>query len=40
MEFLQVFWDPNRQDIYDKIFETLVIDLSKPKFPFIKKMAE
>jgi hypothetical protein len=40
MEFLRVFWDPNRQAIYDKIFETLVIDLSKPKFPFIKKMAE
>lgn len=35
--FLQVFWDPNRQAIHDKISETLVIDLRKPKVPFIKK---
>lgn len=34
--FLQVFWDPNRQAIQDKISETLVIDLRKPKVPFIK----
>jgi hypothetical protein len=40
MGFLQVFWDPNRQAIHDKISETLVIDLRKPKIPFIKKMAE
>jgi hypothetical protein len=40
MGFLQVFWDPNRQAIHDKISETLVIDLRKPKVPFIKKMAE
>lgn len=29
--FLQVFWDPNRQAIQDKICETLVIDTRKPK---------
>jgi hypothetical protein len=40
MGFLQVFWDPNRQAIQDKISETLVIDLRKPKVPFTKKMAE
>jgi hypothetical protein len=34
--FLQVFWDPNRQAIQDKISETLVIDLRKPKVPFVK----
>ena len=38
--FLQVFWDPNRQAIQDKISETLVIDLRKPKVPFVKEMAE
>ncbi|MCC2615616.1 RDD family protein [Aestuariibacter halophilus] len=31
MGFLQVFWDPNRQAIQDKISETLVINLRKPK---------
>jgi hypothetical protein len=36
--FLQVFWDPNRQAIQDKISETLVIDLRKPKVPFVKQM--
>jgi hypothetical protein len=36
MGFLQVFWDPNRQAIQDKISETLVIDLRKPKVPFVK----
>jgi hypothetical protein len=36
--FLQVFWDPNRQAIQDKISETLVIDLRKPKVPFVKEM--
>jgi uncharacterized RDD family membrane protein YckC len=35
--FLQVFWDPNRQAIHDKIYVTLVIDLRKPKVPFINK---
>lgn len=35
--FMQVFWDPNRQAIQDKISETLVIDLRKPKVPFIKE---
>jgi hypothetical protein len=39
MGFLQVFWDPNRQAIHDKISETLVIDLRKPKVPFDKDMA-
>lgn len=34
--FLQVLWDPNRQAIQDKISETLVIDLRKPKVPFVK----
>lgn len=29
--FLQVFWDPNRQAIQDKISATVVVDLSKPK---------
>ncbi|MEP0357126.1 RDD family protein [Paraglaciecola sp.] len=29
--FLQIFWDPNRQAIQDKISETLVIDLRYPK---------
>ena len=37
--FMQVFWDPNRQAIQDKISETLVIDLRKPKVPFIKQTA-
>jgi hypothetical protein len=38
--FLQVFWDPNRQAIQDKISETLVIDLRKPKVPFVKDSVE
>jgi hypothetical protein len=38
--FVQVFWDPNRQAIQDKISETLVIDLRKPKVSFVKEMAE
>ena len=29
--FLQIFWDPNRQAIHDKISGTLVIDTRKPK---------
>ncbi|WP_340678902.1 RDD family protein [Paraglaciecola sp.] len=33
--FLQVYWDPNRQAIQDKISETLVIDLRIPKVNFI-----
>jgi hypothetical protein len=36
MGFLQVFWDPNRQAIQDKISETLVIYTRKPKVPFVK----
>ena len=36
MGFLQVFWDPNRQAIQDKISATLVIDLRKPKVHFVK----
>jgi hypothetical protein len=39
MGFLQVFWDPNRQAIQDKISETLVIDLSDPQVDFIKPVA-
>ncbi|MGJ8680196.1 RDD family protein [Paraglaciecola sp.] len=31
MGFLQVFWDPNRRAIQDKISETLVIDIRKEK---------
>jgi uncharacterized membrane protein len=38
--FLQVLWDPNRQAIQDKISETLVIDLRKPKVPFVKTTQE
>ncbi|MXR69130.1 RDD family protein [Shewanella sp. JBTF-M18] len=29
--FLQIYWDANRQAIQDKISETVVIDLSKPR---------
>ena len=29
--FLQIYWDANRQAIQDKISETVVIDLAKPK---------
>jgi hypothetical protein len=32
--FLQVYWDPNRQAIQDKISETLVINIRKPKVAF------
>lgn len=32
MGFVQIFWDPNRQAIQDKISETLVVDLRKPKY--------
>ena len=32
--FLQIYWDPNRQAIQDKISETLVIDLAKEKVHF------
>jgi len=28
--FLQIYWDPNRQAIHDKISETVVVDLRKP----------
>lgn len=35
--FLQVYWDPNRQAIQDKISETLVIDIRKPKVMFNTK---
>jgi uncharacterized RDD family membrane protein YckC len=34
MGFLQVFWDPNRRAIQDKISETLVIDIRKNKQEF------
>lgn len=33
MGFLQVFWDPNRQAIHDKIASTVVIRLNQPKRP-------
>lgn len=33
--FLQIFWDPNRQAIQDKISSTLVIDLGKKKIEFV-----
>ena len=32
--FLQIYWDPNRQAIQDKISETLVIDLGKERVHF------
>jgi type II secretory pathway pseudopilin PulG len=32
--FLQIYWDPNRQAIQDKISETLVIDLRKKRIAF------
>jgi len=32
--FLQIYWDPNRQAIQDKISETLVIDLGKKRVAF------
>lgn len=31
--FLQVFWDPNRQAIQDKVASTVVIKLNQPKRP-------
>lgn len=39
--FLQIYWDPNRQAIQDKISETLVIDLRKQKqsYPADSKQA-
>lgn len=37
--FLQIYWDPNRQAIHDKISATLVIDIAKPKVPFVKGSA-
>jgi hypothetical protein len=40
MGFVQVFWDPNRQAIQDKISETLVIDIRKLKIPFVKEKVE
>ncbi|WP_299074442.1 RDD family protein [uncultured Paraglaciecola sp.] len=40
MGFLQVFWDPNRQAIQDKISETLVINIRKPKIQFSSERVE
>jgi uncharacterized RDD family membrane protein YckC len=40
MGFLQVYWDPNRQAIQDKISETLVIDLRIAKVQFSPEQAE
>ncbi|MCV6623802.1 MAG: RDD family protein [Cellvibrionaceae bacterium] len=34
MGFIQIYWDPNRQAIQDKISETLVVDLRKNKYPW------
>lgn len=34
MGFMQIYWDPNRQAIQDKISETLVVDLRKNKYPW------
>jgi len=34
MGFVQIYWDPNRQAIQDKISETLVVDLRKNKYPW------
>lgn len=34
--FIQIYWDPNRQAIQDKISETLVIDLRREKVPFVQ----
>jgi hypothetical protein len=31
--FLQIFWDPNRQAIQDKVSGTVVIRLNRPKLP-------
>ncbi len=31
--FAQVYWDPNRQAIHDKIAGTVVIDERKPRVP-------
>ncbi len=33
MGFLQVFWDPNRQAIQDKVASTVVVKLNQPKRP-------
>ena len=35
--FIQIFWDPNRQAIHDKISETLVINTRKPKIQMEKQ---
>ncbi|WP_299981647.1 RDD family protein [uncultured Pseudoteredinibacter sp.] len=35
MGFIQIYWDPNRQAIQDKISETLVIDLRKARYNFL-----
>lgn len=40
MGFLQVFWDPNRQAIQDKICKTLVIDIGASRQPKLNKMIE
>ena len=38
--FLQVYWDPNRQAIQDKISQTVVIDLRIAKVPFIPEQPD
>lgn len=35
--FLQIYWDPNRQAIQDKISETVVIDLRIAKINFVQE---
>ncbi|WP_299776041.1 RDD family protein [uncultured Pseudoteredinibacter sp.] len=35
MGFIQIYWDPNRQAIQDKISETLVVDLRKSRYDFL-----
>ena len=32
--FIQIFWDPNRQAMHDKISSTIVIDNRKPRQDF------
>jgi hypothetical protein len=36
--FMQIYWDPNRQAIQDKIAGTLVIDLRRKKVPFMQSV--
>lgn len=40
MGFLQIYWDPNRQAIQDKISETLVIDIRASRLAELNEMNE